>query len=85
MNGQNEVTQLDVSREGQEPNDRPQLISEDKPQNIVIHSLNYGYTVKVGCQTFAVETVDKLIKNLKEYQIHPHATERKWNSDKKLL
>lgn len=56
-----------------------------KAKEIVIQSLDYGYIVKVGCQTFAVETVDKLTVNLGEYLNNPSGTERKWFKEKKLL
>ena len=54
-------------------------------RNISIHPLDYGWNVKIGCQNFAVETVEKLIKNLEAYLNDPQGTERQWMADKKLL
>jgi len=53
--------------------------------NVSIHPLDYGWNVKIGCQNFAVETVEKLIKNLEAYLNDPLDTERQWLKDKKLL
>ena len=52
---------------------------------ITIHHLDFGYNVKVGCQNFAVETVEKLIKNLEAYLNDPRGTEIKWMRNKELL
>ena len=52
---------------------------------IFIESVDYGYIVKVGCQRFAVETSEKLIKNLEAYLKNPTATERQWFKEKKLI
>lgn len=56
-----------------------------KPNNIIIHTMDYGYNVKIGCQIFAVESIDKLIDNIKAYLENPSETEKKWTKDKKLL
>ena len=52
---------------------------------ISIHPLDFGWNVKIGCQDFAVETSEKLIKNLEAYLNDPQGTEKKWLKDKKLL
>lgn len=52
---------------------------------ISIEHLDFGYTVRVGCQTFAVETIDKLIKNVEAYLKDPRGTEVQWMKHKKLL
>jgi len=52
---------------------------------ILIEPLNYGFKVKVGCQNFAIESVDKLIKNIEAYLKDPIGTQNRWNSDKSLL
>ena len=56
-----------------------------KTQKITINALDFGYNVKVGCQTIAVEEIPKLIKNLEAYLNNPKEIERKWMKDKKLL
>ena len=59
--------------------------SDSKTYNISIHALDFGYNVKIGCKTFAVEEIPKLIKNLEAYLNNPKETELKWMKDKKLL
>lgn len=58
---------------------------ERKPYNIMIHTLDYGYNVKIGCQVFAIETVSKVIKNIEAYLNDPKAIEKEWGNNKKLL
>jgi len=65
--------------------DRPAGITAARMHNVSIHPLDYGWNVKIGCQNFAVETVEKLIKNLEAYLKDPSGTERQWMADKKLL
>jgi len=60
-------------------------MDSSRMKNINIHALDYGYNVKIGCQNFAVETVEKLIKNLEAYMNDPQGTERKWMKNKELL
>lgn len=63
----------------------PAGIPQNRMHNISIHSLDFGFNVKIGCQNFAVETVDKLIKNLEAFLNDPSGTERKWMNERKLL
>lgn len=51
-------------------------------RRIEIESLNYGYVVKVGCQTFAIENASTLIAKPAEYINSPAITEQKWNEGK---
>ena len=48
-------------------------------REIIITPLSSGYTVRVGCQTVAVETNETLIKNLAAYLENPNMFERAWN------
>jgi hypothetical protein len=67
------------------PNDpREGCWEESKIRETRITQLNYGYLVNVGCQTFAFETVDKLIEKLGEYLKNPSQTEKDWYSGKLL-
>ena len=73
---------------GDELDDQPVMYNTeqtDEMMPITIHSLDFGYNVKIGCQNFAVETVGKLIKNLEAYLNDSSGTEKKWTKDKKLL
>lgn len=65
--------------------ERPVEASPDSKYPITIHHLSYGYNVKIGCQNFAVETVEKLIKNLEAYLKDPSGTERLWMRERKLI
>lgn len=66
------------------PQEIPQEICSGK-YPITIHHLDFGYNVKIGCQNFAIETVETLIKNLDAYLKDPSGTEKKWMKEKKLL
>jgi hypothetical protein len=51
-----------------------------KIRSINIEQLDLGYVVRVGCQSFAIETSSKLISALGEYLNAPNETEKKWFS-----
>jgi len=54
----------------------------NKPRLISIQPLDHGFNVVVGCQNFAVESVDALIHRLNVYLKNPDDTEQKWLSGK---
>ena len=54
---------------------------QQKPREIKITPLSYGFTVQVGCQTVAIESASKLIEKLKQYLDNPGEVERVWNQD----
>lgn len=66
-----------------EPIDRP-CTNESTPcptnkiRDVRIEQLNYGYIVRVGCHSFAIETKEKLINLLSEYMGSPEITEKNW-------
>ena len=49
-------------------------------REINIRPLNFGYVVNIGCQTFAIESVEKLVSNLEKYLNSPNDTEKEWFS-----
>ena len=51
-----------------------------EPREINIRPLNHGYVVNIGCQTFAIESIKKLISNLEKYLNSPIETEKEWFS-----
>jgi hypothetical protein len=55
-----------------------------KIREISIKALNFGFIVKVGCHSFAIETPDKLVTVLGEYLNKPTETEKKWFSGELL-
>lgn len=57
-------------------------VSAQHGRTITIRPLNYGYEVTVGCQTFAIETVDSLLGNLDTYLRNPAEIEKKWLAGK---
>lgn len=57
---------------------------DPQPREINIQPLNYGYVVRVGCQTLGIESKDTLIKNLVAYLENPGEYESKYMSSKKL-
>jgi hypothetical protein len=62
--------------------ERPQQEEVEYPiRGINIEPLNYGFIVRVGCQSFAIETPDKLIEKLTGYLKDPKKTETKWQRE----
>ena len=53
-------------------------------REINISPLDYGYIVRVGCQTLAIESKQDLIKHLTDYLNNPSETENKYQQ-KQLL
>lgn len=74
-----EVVNAGLNAGGQVPmNAPPQLGQHPLPRQININPLNHGFHVIVGCQAFAVETVDALLHRLGVYLKDPLETENKW-------
>lgn len=59
-------------------------IDSNKIRDILIRQLDYGYTVLIGCQSFAIETKEKLLLNITDYLNSPQEIEKLWLSEKKL-
>ena len=55
-----------------------------KAREVNIIPVDFGFIVKVGCQTFAIETIDKVATNLASYLKDPDAFEKEWYSTKTL-
>lgn len=55
-------------------------IKKAKISDIIIKEIDYGYIVKIGCQTLAIESQIKLTKWLTEYIANPDAVTKKWNA-----
>ena len=51
---------------------------------INIKQLSYGYIVNIGCQSFAIENSETLIKGLSNYLKSPSECEKVWMKDKRL-
>jgi hypothetical protein len=52
--------------------------SESPRREIKISPLDYGYIVKVGCQSLAIESKYDLIKYLSEYLVNSSEAESKY-------
>jgi hypothetical protein len=50
-----------------------------KNWEINIRFFNVGCVVTVGCQSFAFESVNKMMTELKFYVEHPYEAREKWN------
>ena len=48
--------------------------------DIVVKEVDFGYIVKVGCQTLAISTKEDLIKMFTEYVNDPSTVTRRWNN-----
>lgn len=55
-----------------------------RAKQIVINAQNYGYVVNIGCQTFAIEKAEDVVKGIQAYLIDPEATEKLWMKEKTL-
>jgi len=51
---------------------------ENKIRPTSIEEVNFGYIVRIGCQTFAISTKAELTSKLIEYINEPAKTEQKW-------
>ena len=47
-----------------------------KMKNVVIKQMDYGFLVKIGCQTLCIESPKKLLKALKKYMKDPEGVEQ---------
>ena len=56
-----------------------------KAREINIQPMNYGFVVRVGCQTFVFETTEKMIRNLDAYLADPENVEKAWLSGTLVL
>lgn len=52
----------------------------DRIKEIRIQQVDHGYIVNVGCQTFAVESIKRLVKNIEKYLESPDEIEKAWMS-----
>ena len=63
----------------------PQPVMQDSPRHqISISPLDYGYVVRIGCQGFAVESVETLIVKLNTHLRNPDQVSKDWLSEKRL-
>lgn len=52
--------------------------SENKIRQINIEEVSRGYIVRVGCQTYAIETAEQLVSKLSAYIKEPKRVEKLW-------
>ena len=56
----------------------PQPTNSGRAYSIHIEPLNFGYMVRVGCQSFAIESTDKLVTALAAYLAEPEKVQNMW-------
>lgn len=56
----------------------------DRIKSTSIKQVDNGYIITVGCKTFVIESLDKLIKLLTVYLTNPDTTEDMWYKNKDL-
>ena len=71
--------------------DRPMTCGNDtiakypsKARQITIEQMDFGYIVRVGCQTYAIETIEKIMINLGDYLKDPGKVEGEWYKTRTL-
>jgi len=70
--------------------ERPEVCQEPRPiedtrtRRIEIETLNYGFSVRIGCQLFAIEDRKRLLQYISAYLENPSKVEYQWMNDKKL-
>lgn len=52
--------------------------NRSKAREINIQPMNYGFLVRVGCQSFVFETAEKMMANLTAYLADPDVMEKAW-------
>ncbi len=63
---------------------RPMMANAEAPRpenslrRIEITPHGYGFVVVVGCQSFCIETKERLLEKLTSYLFDPAETEKKW-------
>lgn len=74
-----------------EDRERGLLVAEAEPvgfpdflKTVRIEPLNYGFMVNVGCQSFAIESTEKLLKLLAAYYTDPRTVEKQWMDTRTL-
>lgn len=78
INGELRERRVMVEEDAPRPMAVGEVAGSPRGRAINIEPLNYGFIVRVGCQSFAVEQADTVADKLKEYLNDPQATEKKW-------
>lgn len=58
----------------------PSPCGSNRIKEIRVTQVDHGYIVNVGCQTFAVESIKRLVKNIEKYLESPDEVEKAWMS-----
>lgn len=53
-------------------------------KKIIIDKLDYGYVIKIGCQSFAIESEKKVLSGLTTYLNNPSEEEKRWFKEKTI-
>ena len=69
----------------EERNEDTESVSTRKIRSINVEAADYGYIVRVGCQTVAVEDTKTLTNALTAYLADPRQFEKDWNKEQSLV
>lgn len=61
-------------------NPEPAYKEKQIAREVNIQPLNHGFVVRVGCQTFAFESAEKMMSHLNAYLKNPKKVEHLWRS-----
>lgn len=62
----------------------PPASSPKSMRSISVEAMDAGFIVRIGCQTFAIESKESLITKLSAYIRDPQNVESAWMTTKKL-
>lgn len=60
------------------PSTTTMVMGHEKARDIRIEQLDFGYIVKVGCQSFALPNLESMLKLLTQYLYFPKEVEDQW-------
>ena len=79
--GENDEPTQECTETRQHP---PPLGIPNRIENIYIEALDYGFKVKIGCQSFAIETKERLIEKLSAYISEPAKVAKVYHEEGKI-
>lgn len=61
------------------------IMGHEKARELTIRQLEYGYMIKVECQTFAIEKLDVVIDMITNYLHNPSTMEEMWRNGELVI
>lgn len=56
------------------------VMNHEKAREINISQVDYGYIIRVGCQTFCIEKLQVVLDMLNNYLKNPDSVEKMWRT-----